>query len=82
MDKDDSPVKTHSTTKASDSASTPPLAEIGKKLSTPPSTVWDHFVKIDENDSNDPRFKCNYCGEDFACDTSSLWAHLNEKCQN
>lgn len=99
MDEDDSPVKIHSIQKPSDTASTPPLVELGKKReSTQLSIVRDHFIRIDRDgsvdsfdpdnphDPDEPKFKCNYCDEKFVCDaekcwTSSLWAHLNERCE-
>ena len=47
------------------------------------STVWDHFTKL-ENNSN--RCTCNYCGKEYACDTTScgtstLWKHLKNQCK-
>ena len=52
------------------------------------STIWDHFTKVKDENSKDPKCicKCNYCGKYYACDrrrvgTNNLWVHLNIQCK-
>ena len=44
----------------------------------PRSTVWQHFTRLPNNDT---KCKCNYCGQEFECGTSTLRTHNRERCQ-
>ena len=35
------------------------------------SPAWEHFTLAEKGDPNDPSGVCNYCGQDFACRTST-----------
>ena len=46
----------------------PPTLGKRKSLRTA-SDMWDHFTRVENSDSKDPRCKCNYYGRYYACDT-------------
>ncbi|XP_042944041.1 zinc finger BED domain-containing protein RICESLEEPER 2-like isoform X2 [Carya illinoinensis] len=52
-----------------------------RKASKDPSTVWEHFTKIDGCSLSDPKAGCNYCHKTYACHpkkhgTSSMLHHV------
>ncbi|KAA0068066.1 putative transposase [Cucumis melo var. makuwa] len=59
---------------------------LGKRKSVkPPSSVWEHFIKVEGCDPKYPRAACKHCGAPYACDskrngTTNLKRHL-EKCK-
>ena len=65
--------------------SKPPLTAQSKFKKKKPSksTVWDHFTRLENNNK---RCKCNYCSNEYSCDTNSsgtstLWKHLKNQCR-
>ncbi len=58
-----------------------------RKCNKEPSCVWEHFIKVEECDLNDPKADCKYCNRLYNCHpkrngTSSVWAHINLGCKN
>ncbi|BFG29321.1 hypothetical protein CerSpe_155950 [Prunus speciosa] len=56
-------------TKANDSA---PIEEGKRKPARPPSIVWEHFIKM-QDDPNNPKAKCKYCNKVYACGSKKKW---------
>ncbi|XP_050122586.1 zinc finger BED domain-containing protein RICESLEEPER 2-like isoform X2 [Malus sylvestris] len=62
-------------------------AGVKGKQPGPLPTVWDHFIKLENDGLIEPRYECNYCGEEFSVDNikhgdSILWNHLTDDCEN
>uniref|UniRef100_A0A9I9E8D2 BED-type domain-containing protein n=1 Tax=Cucumis melo TaxID=3656 RepID=A0A9I9E8D2_CUCME len=65
------------------SCSSPVLGK--RKPVKPPSSVWEHVIKVEGCDFKYPRAACKHCGASYACDskrngTTNLKRHL-EKCK-
>ena len=66
------------------SCSSPVLEK--RKPIKPPSSVWEHFIKVEGCDPKYPKVACKHCGTSYVCDskrndTTNLKRHL-EKCKN
>lgn len=70
--------------KATPTATVSKLTGNRKKIYKTKSLVWEHFLKIQNDDGSEPTHcRCKYCSSVFGCltanGTKSLWRHL-EKC--
>ncbi|CAB4289905.1 unnamed protein product [Prunus armeniaca] len=69
-------------TKANDSA---PIEEGERKPARPPSIIWEHFIKM-QDDPKNPKAKYKYCNKVYACGSkrngiSNLLSHLENQCK-
>ncbi|TYK28189.1 putative transposase [Cucumis melo var. makuwa] len=59
------------------SCSSPVLGK--RKPVKPPSSVWEHFIKVEGCDPKYPRAACKHCGISYACDSKRNGRAI-EKC--
>ncbi|KAA0060372.1 putative transposase [Cucumis melo var. makuwa] len=58
------------------SCSSPVLGK--RKPVKPPSSVWEHFIKVEGCDPKYPRAACKHCGASYACDSKRNANHKGD----